>query len=188
VNLLDRLEPATIWSAGLFMEPGGGGPGPDPANLEVISSRPGEHLEFSSAPHRPELGRSGGPRGAPFLARPSSLDLPQSSEQQHSRHTQARTAMGPGQQGFPEEGKHRASFWQLVKTESDETPAAEKGRKGTEWRAESPQSHCHQCLGSPAMVGAHTHTHPLFLPSFFLSSTFSPFFLQYWGLNSGPTP
>lgn len=38
VNLLARLEPATIWSNGLFMEPGGGGPGPDPANLEVISS------------------------------------------------------------------------------------------------------------------------------------------------------
>lgn len=38
VNLLARLEPATIWSNGLFMEPGGGGPGPDPANLEAISS------------------------------------------------------------------------------------------------------------------------------------------------------
>lgn len=38
VNLLARLEPAAIWSNGLFMEPGGGGPGPDPANLEAISS------------------------------------------------------------------------------------------------------------------------------------------------------
>lgn len=38
VNLLARLEPAAIWSDGLFMEPGGGGPGPDPANLEAISS------------------------------------------------------------------------------------------------------------------------------------------------------
>lgn len=37
VNLLARLEPAAIWSDGLFMEPGGGG-GPDPANLEAISS------------------------------------------------------------------------------------------------------------------------------------------------------
>lgn len=37
VNLLARLEPAAIWSDGLFMEPGGGGPGPDPANLEAIS-------------------------------------------------------------------------------------------------------------------------------------------------------
>ena len=38
VNLLARLEPAAIWSDGLFMEPGGGGPGPDLANLEAISS------------------------------------------------------------------------------------------------------------------------------------------------------
>lgn len=36
VNLLARLEPAAIWSDGLFMEPGGG-PGSDPANLEAIS-------------------------------------------------------------------------------------------------------------------------------------------------------
>lgn len=38
MNLLARLEPAAIWNAGLFMEPGGCGPGPDPANLEAISS------------------------------------------------------------------------------------------------------------------------------------------------------
>lgn len=38
MNLLARLEPAAIWNAGLFMEPGGCSPGPDPANLEAISS------------------------------------------------------------------------------------------------------------------------------------------------------
>lgn len=38
VNLLARLEPGAIWNAGLFMEPGGCSPGPDPTNLEVISS------------------------------------------------------------------------------------------------------------------------------------------------------
>ena len=61
VNLLARLEPATIWSDGLFMEPGGGGPGPDLANLEAISSpgagsvwsshqRVAAHLALSSVP------------------------------------------------------------------------------------------------------------------------------------------
>lgn len=47
VNLLARLEPAAIWSDGLFMEPGGGGPGPDLANLEAISS-PGAGSVWSS--------------------------------------------------------------------------------------------------------------------------------------------
>ena len=65
MNLLARLEPATIWSDGLFMEPGGGGPGPDLANLEAISS-PGAGSVWSShqrvgttpssphTPHHPE--------------------------------------------------------------------------------------------------------------------------------------
>lgn len=70
VNLLARLEPATIWSDGLFMEPGGGGPGPDPANLEAISSPgwgafgvliswsgrpPSPHTLPPTLPHHPEL-------------------------------------------------------------------------------------------------------------------------------------
>lgn len=53
VNLLARLEPAAIWSDGLFMEPGDGSPGPDPANLEAINGRAVEHSEFSSVGRDP---------------------------------------------------------------------------------------------------------------------------------------
>lgn len=58
VNLLARLEPAAIWSDGLFMEPGGGGPGPDLANLEAISSpRAGSvwssHQQVGTTPSSP---------------------------------------------------------------------------------------------------------------------------------------
>lgn len=89
VNLLARLEPAAIWSDGLFMEPGGGG-GPDPANLEAISSPGwgafGVLISGSGPPPTPtshttrSQGRSGGLRGAPFLAGHSSSDLLQGLE------------------------------------------------------------------------------------------------------------